>query len=225
MVIAVVISVRIRIGLTGCGRCCGVVTVDLVDGRNRGSYSSVRPDGGGILFTGVHGGVAVVDGGTSLAFVARALCCRNVVFIPIHKSSAAASFAFGRFAFAVTFTFAFAFFAFSLSVVSMAASRFGINRQVAILADQEIGEGREIARHDVVVVHFPRCNDRIELRPTLNRIFECLDLGDVGHLLIEAAERLVVIDSVTWSMKSSKFKSGRLRSFSTVVISCKVGVL
>ena len=147
MVIAVVIFVRIRIGLTGCGRCCGVVTVDLIDGRSSGSYSRVRPDGGGILFTGVHGGVAVVDGGTSLAFVALALCCRNVVFIPIHKSSAAASFAFGRFAFAfVALEFTLTLFAFSLNVVCIAASRFGINRQVAVLADNEIGEGCEVSR-------------------------------------------------------------------------------
>ena len=37
---------------------------------------------------------------------------------------------------------------------------------------------------------------RIELRPTFNRFFECLDLGDVGDLLIEAAEGLVVIDVI-----------------------------
>ncbi len=60
---------------------------------------------------------------------------------------AAASFAFGRFAFAfVALGFTLTLVAFSLNVVCIAASRFGINRQVAILADEVIGEGCEVSR-------------------------------------------------------------------------------
>ncbi len=72
--------------------------------------------------------------------VAQALGCWHVLFIPIHEPPAAASFASGRFAFAfVALGFTLALFAFSLNVVCIAASRFGINRQVAVLANEVIG--------------------------------------------------------------------------------------
>ena len=78
--------------------------------------------------------------------VARALWCWHVVFIPIHEPPAAASFAFGRFAFAfVAPGFVLTLFAFSLNVVCIAASRFGINRQVAVLTDEVIGESCEVS--------------------------------------------------------------------------------
>jgi hypothetical protein len=53
-----------------------------------------------------------------------------------------------------------------------------------------------LASNDVAVADFPCGNEGVKLRPTAYGFFECLDLGDVGDLMIEAAEGLVVIDVI-----------------------------
>jgi hypothetical protein len=48
----------------------------------------------------------------------------------------------------------------------------------------------------VVVSHLPCGDDRMELWPAFDGFFQGLNLGDVGHLLIEAAKGLIVVDVV-----------------------------
>ncbi len=67
-------------------------------------------------------------------------------------------------------------------------------------------------------------NDGGELWPALNGFFEGLNFGGVDHLLIEAAKGLIVVN-VVCHMINSKCARGRLMLASTVVMSCKVGVL
>ena len=56
------------------------------------------------------------------------------------------------------------------------------------------GEVLEVAGEDVWVLFFPRGDDRLKLRPALDRLAESFDLRDVGTGLHETRERIIVID-------------------------------
>ncbi len=61
-----------------------------------------------------------------------------------------------------------------------------------------VDESHKVSCDHVVVVHFPCDNDGIELWPSFNRVIGGLNLGDVDHLLIEAAKGLIVVDVVRY---------------------------
>jgi hypothetical protein len=53
---------------------------------------------------------------------------------------------------------------------------------------------------DIIVVHFPCGNDEVELRPAFDGLFEGLYFGDVRLLLVETAERLVMVDVIRYKV-------------------------
>lgn len=125
----------------------------------------------------------------------------------------------------MSLAFSFALFAL-VGVERIAASRFRVSRKVAVLTNKVVGEGRKIAREYVVIVELPSFDEGVELRPALDGFLERLNFCDVRYLLVETSEGLIMVDVVgNVSRKSSKLLRGRLRSVSTVVMSCRVGVL
>ncbi len=80
--------------------------------------------------------------------------------------------------FFVPLAFSFALFAL-VGVDCIAVSRFRVSRKVAILTNKVVGEGRKIAREDVVVAELPNLNEGVKLRPALDGFLERLNFGDV----------------------------------------------
>ncbi len=128
--------------------------------------------------------------------MAWALSWRCVVGVPVDVSACASRFSLVLLAFAfVPLAFSFAFFAL-VGVECIAASRFSVGREAAILTNKVVGEGREIAREDVVVAELPSFNEGVELRPALDEFIERLNFGDVGYLLVKAPKGFIVVDVV-----------------------------
>ncbi len=127
-----------------------------------------------------------------MSISACTLSGRYVVGVPIDEAPISAAFAFAGFAFFFALVFSFSSFAL-LNVVCIAASWFGVCREVSVLADEVVDERAEVSSKDVVVVHLPSSNDRIELWPAFDGFLEGLGFSDVGHLLIETAKGLIVI--------------------------------
>ncbi len=120
--------------------------------------------------------------------MAWALSLRYVVGVPVDVSACASQFSLVLLAFAfVPLAFSFAFFAL-VGVEWIAASRFHVGRKVAILTNKVVGEGRKIAREDVVVAELPSVNEGVQLRPALDGFLERLNFGDVGYLLVKIFE-------------------------------------
>ena len=91
------------------------------------------------------------------------------------------------------FSFGFSFAAFA-SGVSVAASVFDVLIQIVESGEKVIGEVLEVAGEDVWVLFFPRGDDRVKLRPALDRLAESFDFRDIGAALHETCERIIVVD-------------------------------
>ncbi len=94
-----------------------------------------------------------------------------------------AAFPFGVFSFA-----AFA------SGVCFSASGLDVLIQVVESGEKVRGEVVEVAGEDIWVLFFPRGDNRVKLRPALDRLAGSFDFRDVGTGLYEARERIIVID-------------------------------
>ncbi len=66
--------------------------------------------------------------------------------------------------------------------------------QVVESGEKVRGEVLEVAGEDVWVLFFPRGDNRVKLRPALDRLAESFDLRNVGTGLHETRERIIVID-------------------------------
>ncbi len=74
----------------------------------------------------------------------------------------------------MSLAFSFALFAL-IGVECITASRFSVSRKVSILTNKVVGEGRKIARENVVVSELPGFNEGAKLRPALDEFLESLD--------------------------------------------------
>ncbi len=100
--------------------------------------------------------------------MAWTLSLRYVVSVPVDVSTRASRFSFVLLPFAfVPLAFAFVPLAFSFALFALvgveciAASRFRVSRKVAILTNKVVGEGRKIAREDVVIAEIPSFNEGV----------------------------------------------------------------
>ncbi len=66
--------------------------------------------------------------------------------------------------------------------------------QVVKSGEKVSSEVLEVAGEDAWVLLFPRGDNRVKLRPALDRLAKRLDFRDVSTGLHEARERIVVID-------------------------------
>ena len=90
-------------------------------------------------------------------------------FVFTFTASSTAAFSFGLFSFA-----AFA------SEVCVAASGFDVLIQIIESGEKVRGEVVEVAGGNVWVLFFPRGDNRVKLRPALDRLAESFDFRDVG---------------------------------------------